>query len=141
MQKMSPRQRILWFRHNCTKSASDVGHGGALTRIRREMGDDRIDLRWDEKNQRWIVYYDAPRSGTYIVTTVEPCISIGAKVVSILRQREEARYSAKQKWLDMERERMEKQKATEKDTISEVKDGLRSYSIGKVTTSGGYNGK
>ena len=96
--------------------------------------DDRTLLRWDCLTKTVQVWYDAP-SGLYCVFSIEPPCSI-QKVIWLLKERQKSKRQALKAYQDFKeaRERESDEKIAE--VVKPTVDAIRSWSIGKLTTSG-----
>ena len=63
--------RIRAYYLKYTRAAEDIGHKRDAKRLREYFGEDRIELRYDERRKQWQVWYKV-ESGWYNPYSLDP---------------------------------------------------------------------
>lgn len=137
---MTPaRERVIGImehRGRYTVPASDVGYGAAAKRIISEMGNDkRLDLRWDGRHKKWILYYHPSVSKPYIVGVWGPSSEIASIIIGELKRRQRSRRELQAMAEQMEKTRTRDRQNKEEALTREGAKALESHHLGRVTTS------
>lgn len=103
-------------------------------RLKSELYDDRLRLRWNVLIGKAQVWYDAP-SGLYCVMNVDAPYSV-EKVIGILRRRQREKRRLAKEYKDLTEGQEKESDAKIADVSNHVADAFGDWAVGKVTTSG-----
>jgi len=102
--------------------------------LQETFHDTRILLRWNRARKVAQIWYDAP-SGLYCVLSVEEPYS-REKAGWLLRQHEKSKRQAAEMYCRQMESYEKKTDEQIAETVGHTADAVRSWSVGKVTTSG-----
>lgn len=127
-----PKSRRFFHENTCYRGA---GHDFEPDekRLQNEF-DRRTLLRFNHQIGKAQVWYDAP-SGLYCVMSIEAPYSI-SKVLWLLKRREQNKRQALQMYEDHLAARQKEDDEQVADVAAHAADAVKSWSVGKITTSG-----
>ncbi len=131
---MKLRETVKEYFHKYT-SLSPVFHDFTSDQEHlQEEFDDKTLLRWNHLTKSLQVWYDAP-SGLYCVLAQEPPLNI-CKIIWLLKESQKSKRQALGAYRDYKEAQGKEVDEKIDKTVKETADALRSWSVGKVTTSG-----
>ena len=130
------REKIRGYYARYTQAAEDRGRKDDQDKLQRELTDDRLLLRYNVLDHVWQIWYDAPMSGIYCVTSLEPYVYGLHKAIRQIRTQQQTGRQMKDAYLKNQQDLADRQEAKMNEISREVAKTLSKHHTGKVTTAG-----